>query len=203
LKALFAIALVTVTLSAAAITVYIHSKNAPAYVGQHELGESVADWSAIEKPTNLNAEVRPDLAIAYTGTLHCFDSEFGDGMHCHGSRKLVAGQQGHTLGFDNEHFTFIDGKLVSVEFVGAGGLVDDPSQHVNWNIYRQAFTQMYGKPTDSETSSIMWKFPNAYLTGIERIEPNEYLPNHEEEAERFVFVSRDYYDAHKTVASLY
>ena len=102
----------------------------------HKLGESFAQFAAIEHP---QTQIPP--GVPYTGTIHCFDTQsLGD--QCKGPRDE----------FDNAHFTFIDDKLASIETVGAGGIIGDSHQNWNWNLYLSGLTKQLCAPVQSSQS---------------------------------------------------
>jgi hypothetical protein len=102
----------------------------------HKLGESFAQFAAIEHP---QTQIPP--GVPYTGTIHCFDTQsLGD--QCKGPRDE----------FDNAHFTFIDDKLASIETVGAGGIIGDSHQNWNWNLYLSGLTKQLCAPVQNSQS---------------------------------------------------
>lgn len=118
----------------------------------HKLGESFAQFAAIEHP-----QTQSPAGVPFTGTIHCFETQsLGD--QCKGPRN----------DFDNAHFTFIDNKLVGIETVGAGGLIGSPRQNWNWNLYLSRLTKQYGKPDKITASDALWTHHayvlHAYLT---------------------------------------
>lgn len=82
-----------------------NNRNGGAFLG-HQLGESFAQFAAIEHP-----RTQSPTGVPYTGIVHCFETRtIGD--QCKGPRYE----------YDNAHFTFLDDKLAKIETVGAGGI---------------------------------------------------------------------------------
>jgi hypothetical protein len=154
------------------------NRDSGAFLG-HKLGESFAQFATIERPqTQIPADV------PYTGTIHCFETQsLGD--QCKGPRS----------DFDNAHFTFIGDKLASIETVGAGGLIGDPHQNWNWDLYLSRLTKQFGKPNKMTASDVVWTrrsyVVHAYLT----VDPVPFSRTGEEAQTEHIEVSnRDVYD---------
>jgi hypothetical protein len=130
----------------AAVGVVAGCGSKPVTVGAHRLGETVAQFNAVEKSTG----ARQDTEDVFTGTIHCFDDKTL-GNHCQGSR-LIDGQDT----FDNAHYTFVGGRLTIVEFVGSGGLIGEPSENINWNLYLKWLTKRHGRATQMTPTTATW-----------------------------------------------
>jgi hypothetical protein len=161
-----------------ALVVNLGCNHAGSFQG-HQLGESFAQFAAIEHP-----QTQTPTGVPYTGTIHCFETQ-GLGDQCKGPRK----------DFDNAHFTFIDGKLEKIETVGAGGIIGDSHQNWNWNLYLSELTKQYGKPNKMTASDALWvhhsHVVHAYLT----VGPLPFSTTGEEEqSEHIEVLSRQLYD---------
>ena len=144
----------------------------------HKLGESYAQFAAIEHPVS---DGPPGLP--YTGTVHCFDTQ-DLGSHCKGPRYE----------FDNAHFTFVSDKLSSIEAVGAGGIIGDKHQNWNWNLYLADLTKQYGKPDKMTATDAVWLRGNSVVHAYLTVEPMMFNPAEESQTERIEVLSRDAYN---------
>ena len=145
----------------------------------HKLGESFAQFAAIEHP---QTQIPP--GVPYTGTIHCFDTQsLGD--QCKGPRDE----------FDNAHFTFIDDKLASIETVGAGGIVGDSHQNWNWNLYLSGLTKQYGKPDKMAANDALWTRHSYVVHAYLIVAPMPFsTAGEEEQTEHIEVLSRSLYD---------
>ena len=145
----------------------------------HKLGESFTQAAAIEHP---QTQIPP--GAAYTGMIHCFEThDLGD--HCNGPRK----------GFDNAHFTFIDGKLAKIETVGDGGIIGDAHQNWNWTLYLSDLRKQYGKPDKMTASDALWVRHSYVVHAYLIVGPLPFSTTGEEEqTEHIEVLTRDLYD---------
>lgn len=156
-------------------------RNEVSFLG-HIMGESYAQFTAIEHPAN---EGPPGLP--YTGTVQCFTSkDLGD--KCAGPRH----------DFDNAYFTFVEGKLTGVATVGAGGIIGHPRQNWNWNLYLDLLKRQYGSPKSISARDAVWELDgyviHAYLTRG----PMPFNPLMEEQQEHVEAVSQgEFAQSHK------
>jgi hypothetical protein len=152
-------------------------------VGAHRLGETVAQFNAIETSTG----TRQDTEDVFTGTIHCFDDKtLGD--HCQGSRLIGAQET-----FDNAHYTFAGGRLAVIELVGLGGLIGEPSENINWNLYLEWLTKSHGRATQMTPTTAVWMKGKSVLYAY--LEPG-ILPfaNRPAHTEHILFLTREAYD---------
>jgi hypothetical protein len=151
----------------------------------HKLGESFADFSALEHPAT---DTPP--GIPYTGTIHCFDTpDLGD--KCKGRHHEIGGVQ-----FDNAHFTFVNGTLDSVATVGAGGIIGDAHQNWNWNLYLSKLMKQYGKPDTMTAKDAVWKRGGSVVHAYLTVEPMMFNPSQESQTEHIDLLSRDSFEKH-------
>lgn len=167
----------------AALAVVAGCGSKPLAVGTHTLSETVSQFNAIEKLTG----ARQDTEDVFTGTIHCFD-EKALGDHCQGSR-LIDGQNI----FDNAHYTFVGGNLAIIEFVGLGGLIGEPSENINWNLYLKWLTKRYGRATEMTPTTAVWTKGKSVIYAY--LEPGT-LPfsNTPAHTEYILFLTREAYD---------
>lgn len=121
-------------------------------VDGHKLGESFAQFASIEKP-----EVSTPSDVPYTGTVHCYENKELDDK-CAG--HVIHPEDGNLPYLDNSHYTFVDGKLVSIESVGAGGIIGHPRQNWNWSLYLSELKKRYGKPDRISATEALWQRPD-------------------------------------------
>jgi hypothetical protein len=174
----------------AAVGVVAGCGSKPLTVGAHRLGETVAQFNAIEKSTG----TRRDTEDVFTGTIHCFeDKTLGD--HCQGSR-LIDGQDT----FDNAHYTFVGGRLATIEFVGLGGLIGEPSENINWNLYLKWLTKGHGRATQMTPTTAVWIEGKSVIYAY--LEPG-ILPfsNRPDHTEHILFLTREAYDRRATAST--
>ncbi len=166
----------------AAVTVVVGCGRKPLTVGAHRLGESVAEFNVIEKSTG----TQQDTEDVFTGTLHCYDHKTL-GNNCQGSR-LIDGQNI----FDNAHYTFVGGRLVTIEFVGLGGLIGEPSENINWNLYLEWLTKRYGHPTKMTLTTAVWMNGRSVIYAYLELGtiPFSNTPTH---TEHILFLTREAY----------
>ena len=165
-------------LYAMVLVVFVGCKHDPGTFEGHTLGETFSHFTESEHPTTS----APDVAT-FTGTIHCYSSDdIGD--HC----KV------NSENFDNAHFTFVDGKLVSIESVGAGGIVGNPKQNWNWNLYLSRLTKQYGKPTQMTATEALW-LHHAYA--LHASLQFEHRFDFEAQDEHFIMQTRESYDRSK------
>ena len=149
----------------------------------HKLGESFAEFAAVEHPAT---DIPP--GIPYTGTVHCFDTQdLGD--KCKGPHHEIGNVE-----FDNAHFTFVNGVLDSVATVGAGGIVGDAHQNWNWNLYLSRLMKQYGKPDTMTAKDAVWKRGKSVVHAYLTIEPMMFNPNEESQTEHIDLLSRDSFE---------
>lgn len=173
--------LVFVVLATALLAIRCGGK--PLMVGNHRLGETITQFNAIEKST----EEHQGVEDIYTGTIHCFNTKtIGD--HCQGSRLI----DGLDI-FDGAHYTFVGGRLTSIEFVGLGGLIGEPSENVNWNLYLRWLTNKYGRATQMTPTTAVWMKGSSVVYAY--LEPGTLAyTNKPYHAEHILFLTRESYD---------
>lgn len=172
-----------VALSVAALITGCNNRQ-PLVVGQHTLGESVAQFSAIEHSTGI-----PDFATnVYSGTIDCFETKTL-GNNCQGSRDIDKKPY-----FDNAHYTFVQGKLKAIELVGAGGIIGDKHQDWNWNLYLSWLSSKYGKPYESTQDSARWQESGGDIVAYLKVNPPMFpqYDSRETHDEHVVFLTKDF-----------
>jgi hypothetical protein len=143
----------------------------------HRLGESLAQFSAIEHP-----KIELPAGVPYTGTIHCFDTQdLGD--QCKGPRN----------DFNNAHFTFIDDKLARIETVGVGGIIGDSHQNWNWNLYLSRLRKQYGKPDKMTAMEAVWTHGSYVVHAYLTVGPLAFT-SEEAQTEHIEVVNRNVYD---------
>lgn len=151
----------------------------------HKLGELFAQFSSIEKPV---ISTQPD--IPYTGTVHCYSNqELEDKCAGHVEHP----EDGSLPYLDNSHYTFVDGHLVEIESVGAGGLIGDAHQNWNWNLYLSELKKRYGQPDRMSDTEALWKRPDYVVLATLTLKTLRYSGT-EAQDERIAVVDRKYYE---------
>ncbi len=148
----------------------------------HRLGESFAQFAAVEHP-----QTKIPAGLPYTGVIHCFETQsLGD--KCKGPRDE----------FDNAHFTFVDDKLASIETVGAGGIIGDSHQNWNWNLYLSQLTKQYGKPDKMTASDVVWTRRSYVVHAFLTVGSLPFsMTGEKEQTERIEVLNRSAYDQAK------
>jgi hypothetical protein len=152
-------------------------------VGESYTGFATFMWPATD----------PSFNASYTGEVHCYENpDLGDKCKKNFSSDGVI--DGGRMPFtDNTHYTFVAGKLVKIESIGAGGLIGSPNENLNWNNYLSVLTDRFGKPDRQSVKDALWLrrgyVVHAYLTFGNL--PYSGDPAHDE---HIVIEDRRYYD---------
>ncbi len=99
---------------------------------------------------------------------------------------------------DNAHFTFVDGHLRKIDCVGAGGIIGDPHQNWNWNLYLTELKKQYGQPTKMAADEAVWVRGDSVVHAFLTVEPMMFDPSKETQTEHIELQNKNDYEEQKS-----